>query len=48
MLLVDPDFLGREICEERFEQLASVINFRVCGGKIGREIVEFLSLGFAL
>ena len=24
--------LGREICEERFEQLASVINFRFCGG----------------
>ena len=25
--------LGRAICEEGFEQLASVINFHVCGGK---------------
>ena len=33
MFLVDPEFLGREICEEIFEQLASVINFRVCGEK---------------
>ena len=28
---------GTGICAERFEQLASVINFRVCGGKIRRE-----------
>ena len=48
MFLVDPDFLGREICAERFEQLTSVINFRVCGGKIRRENLEFLSQGEAL
>ena len=29
MFLVDPESLGREICAERFEQLASVINFLV-------------------
>ena len=33
MLLVYPELLGRAIGEEVFEQLASVINFRVCGGK---------------
>ena len=33
MFLVDPEFLGWEICAERFEQLTSVINVRVCGGK---------------
>ena len=33
MFLVYPEFLGRAICEDGFEQLASVINFRVCGGK---------------
>ena len=27
LFLVDPEFLGREIFAERFEQLASVINF---------------------
>ena len=36
--LVDPEFLGREICAERFEQLASVINFRVYDGKIRPEM----------
>ena len=33
IFLVDPELLGWEICAERFEDLASVINFRVCGGK---------------
>ena len=33
MPLVYPERLGRAIGEEVFEQLASVINFRVCGGK---------------
>ena len=33
MFLVDPGFLGQEICEERFAQLASVINSRVYGEK---------------
>ena len=33
MILVYPEPLGRAIGEEAFEQLASVINFRVCGGK---------------
>ena len=28
-----PERLGRAIGDEAFEQLASVINFRVCGGK---------------
>ena len=32
MLVVYPERLGRAIGEEVFEQLASVINFRVCGG----------------
>ena len=36
MLLVYPERLGRAIGEEVFEQLASVINFRVCGGKFRR------------
>ena len=31
-----PERLGRAIGEEVFEQLASVINFRVCGGKFRR------------
>ena len=38
LFLVDPEFFGREICAERFEQIASVINFRVCGEKIRREM----------
>ena len=33
MLLVYPEVLGLAIGEEGFKQLASVINFRVCGGK---------------
>ena len=36
MLLVYPERLGLAIGEEVFEQLASVINFRVCGGKFRR------------
>ena len=31
MLLVYPELLGRAIGKEVFEQLPSVINFRVCG-----------------
>ena len=38
MLLVYPERLGWVIGEEVFKQLASVFNFRVCGGKICREI----------
>ena len=45
MFLVDPEFLGWEIFAERFEQLASVINFRVCGGKIRREMKNFCRKG---
>ena len=48
LFLADPEFLGREICAERFQQLASVINFRVCGGKNPSRNVEFLSQGDAL
>ena len=36
MLLVYPERLGRAIGEEEFEQIASVINIRVCGGKFRR------------
>ena len=36
MLLVYPEHLGWAIGEEVFKQLASVINFRVCGGKFRR------------
>ena len=36
--LVYPECLGRAPSEEVFKQLASVINFRVCGGKFRREI----------
>ena len=43
LVLVYPEFLGRAIYEEGFDQLAIVINFRVCGGN-----VEFLSQGDAL
>ena len=46
MFLVDPEFLGWEICAERFEQLTSVINVRVCGGKIRREMKNFCRKGF--
>ena len=45
MFLVDPEFLGREICEERFEQLASVISFCACGGKIRREMKNLCRKG---
>ena len=36
MLMVYPELLGRAIGKEVFGQLASVINFRVCGGKFCR------------
>ena len=36
MILVYPEPLGRAIGEEVFEQLASVINLRVYGGKFHR------------
>ena len=48
MLLVYPERLGRAIGEEVFEQLASVINFRVCVDKYrisiarGRFIKDYL------
>ena len=45
MFLVDSEFLGWEICAERFEQLASVINVRVCGGNIRREMKNFCRKG---
>ena len=45
MLLVYPERLGRAIREEVFEQLASVINFRVCGGKFRRFIQSIYRKG---
>ena len=45
MFLVDPEFMGQEICEERFEQLASVINNRACGGNIRREMQNYCRKG---
>ena len=38
LFLVYTEILGRAICEEGFEQLTSVISFRVCKGKFRQEI----------
>ena len=44
MFLVYPERLERAIGEEVFEQLASVINFCVYGGKVARAILLQLPL----